>query len=142
MEDRILALDVGDRRVGLAASDPMGIIASGLPTLHRKSIQYDMEFIKKAIDEKDIKVIVVGLPLNMNGTKGPQAEKTIVYADEIRKIFDGEIVFRDERLTSVGAHNVMHESGLKRKKHKGKVDELAAVLILQNYMTFLKSSRR
>lgn len=130
-------MDVGDKRIGMAISDAMGWTAQGIPTLERRGRQYDSEFIKKVIEEYQPECIVIGLPKNMNGSIGPQGEKVKVFAENLKKYFQHEIIFWDERLTTVSAHKVMIQGDVSRKKRKQRVDQVAAVLILQNYLDYL-----
>ena len=130
-------MDVGDKRIGMAISDAMGWTAQGIPTLERRGKQYDLEFINKVIDEYQPECIVIGLPKNMNGSIGPQGEKVKVFAENLKEHFQQEIIFWDERLTTVSAHKVMIQGDVSRKKRKQRVDQVAAVLILQNYLDYL-----
>lgn len=130
-------MDVGDKRIGMAISDSMGWTAQGIPTLERRSRQYDLEFIKKVIEEYKPERIVIGLPKNMNGTVGPQSEKVKVFAEILKEHLQPEIVFWDERLSTVSAHKIMIQGDVSRKKRKQRVDQVAAVLILQNYLDYL-----
>ncbi len=130
-------MDVGDKRIGIAVSDEMGLTAHGLPTLERRSKKSDLEFIKKIIDEYQPERIVIGLPKNMNGSIGPQGEKTKTFAENLKEHLQQEILFWDERLSSVSAHKLMIQADVSRKKRKQRVDQIAAVLILQNYLDYL-----
>lgn len=143
--ERIIALDVGDRRIGLAISDALGWTAQGLTTLERKGMEKDMEFLKGLIQEHQVRTLVSGLPRNMNGTIGPQGEKVKVFMEALVTAlgdYECQVVFWDERLTSVAAHKAMLEGDLSRKKRKGHVDRLAAVLILQGYLDRLTAQKR
>lgn len=130
-------MDVGDKRIGMAISDSLGWTAQGIQTLERRSRQYDLEFIKKVIEEYKPECIVIGLPKNMNGTVGPQSEKVKVFAEILKEHLQPEIVFWDERLSTVSAHKIMIQGDVSRKKRKQRVDQVAAVLILQNYLDYL-----
>lgn len=130
-------MDVGDKRIGMAISDALGWTAQGIPTLERRGKQYDLEFIKQVIDEYQPECIVIGLPKNMNGSIGPQGEKVKFFAENLKEHFQQEIIFWDERLTTVSAHKVMIQGDVSRKKRKQRVDQVAAVLILQNYLDYL-----
>ncbi|SHK05658.1 Holliday junction resolvase RuvX [Tepidibacter formicigenes] len=131
---RIMGLDVGDKTIGVAVSDLMGLTAQGIKTIRRESIKKDLEELENIIKEKDVDKIVIGLPKNMNGTLGPQGEKTIKFSEKLKKKVDLEIEFWDERLTTVAAHRSLIEADVSRKKRKKVVDMLAAVLILQGYL--------
>ncbi len=136
MDNRIMALDVGDKRIGLAISDLMGWTAQPLYTLHRTCEQEDLQKIKKTVLEYKPKVIVIGLPKNMDGSIGFQGDKTMEFAEKLKNILseDIPIVFQDERLTTKSARNVMNMAGTKKKNKKNMVDTIAAVFILETYL--------
>lgn len=137
---RILALDVGTKNIGMAICDPLGITAQSLPTIRRKGdTEKDVKFVTDAITEYQVETLVVGLPKNMNGTEGPSCAMAKEFAAEVEGKIEIPIVFWDERLTSKIAESAMLEADLSRKKRKQKVDSLAAILILQNYLDYLKS---
>ena len=139
---RILALDVGGRRMGLAVSDDLGLTAQGLPTLKRTKPSSDLKHIKHLVKEYAAKMIVVGLPRNMNGSIGAQANIVLDFIEDLkRKIPGTPVVPWDERLTTREAERVLLEADLSRSKRKKKVDQVAAVLILQNYLDSPASSR-
>lgn len=131
---RILGLDVGDRTVGVALSDPLGFIAQGITTIRRKNIEYDLSELKKILDDNNVDTIVVGLPKNMNGTLGPQGEKVMEFCESIKTITGIPIKMWDERLTTVAAHRAMLEADMSREKRKKIVDKVAATYILQGYL--------
>jgi len=131
---RILGLDVGARRIGVAVSDPLGITAQGLDTLHRKNKKYDLEYLRRLIREYEIKEIVVGLPLRMSGAEGTQSEKMRAFAEDLRKKFGLPVHLWDERLTSAEANRFLRETELSIEKRGKAVDRMAAVLILQGWM--------
>lgn len=134
---RILGLDIGDRTIGVAISDPLGFTAQGITTIRRKSEAYDLEEIKKICDEYEVDTIVSGLPKNMNGTLGPQSEKVLEFCDLIKEHVNIEIKMWDERLTTVAATRAMLEADLSRSKRKKIVDKMAATYILQGYLDSL-----
>lgn len=135
-------MDVGTKNIGMAICDPLGITAQSLPTIRRKgNTENDVKFVTDAVKEYAVETIVVGLPKNMNGTEGPSCQMAKDFAAEVEQVIDTPIVFWDERLTSRIAENAMIEADLSRKKRKQKVDSLAAILILQNYLDYLKSSK-
>ena len=137
---RILALDVGTKNIGMAVCDPLGITAQSLPTIRRKGdLEKDVKCVTDAINEYKVETLVVGLPKNMNGTEGPSCEMAREFAKDVEAVMDVPIVFWDERMTSRIAENAMIEADLSRKKRKQKVDSLAAILILQNYLDYLSS---
>ncbi len=131
---RVLGLDVGARRIGVAISDPLGITAQGLDTLHRKNKKYDLQHLNRVIREYGVKEIVVGLPLRMSGAEGIQAEKIHAFAEDLRKHFELPVHFWDERLTSAEANRLLRETDLSIEKRGKAVDRMAAILILQGWM--------
>ncbi len=134
---RILSLDVGDKRIGIAISDPLGLTAQGIETLTRTSNEKDMSTIKELIENKNIERIVIGLPKNMNGTIGPQGEKTQKFGDKLQDFTNKKVLYWDERLTSVAANKAMIKSDVRRGKRKEMIDQLAAILILQSYLDYI-----
>lgn len=130
----MLGLDVGSRRIGLAISDPLGITAQGLATLHRQNKRLDFEQLEKVIREYGVTQIVVGLPLRMSGLEGVQAEKMQIFAEELRKRFQLPVHMWDERLTSAQANRLLRETEMSIKRRGQVVDQMAAVLILQSFM--------
>jgi putative Holliday junction resolvase len=137
---KLLGLDIGERNIGIAISDGLGITAQPLTTIRRKNANSDIEAIKKIIEEHQAKEIVVGLPKNMDGSIGTQAQKAILFADKLRQCLDIRIILRDERLTTVIAEKTMLEGDLSRRKRKKRIDKIAAQLILQNYLDSKKFS--
>jgi putative holliday junction resolvase len=131
---RILGLDVGSRRIGIAVSDPLGITAQGLETLQRRNKRHDLEHLRRVISEYDVKEIVVGLPLRMSGAEGTQADKMQAFAEDLRKRFQLPVHLWDERLTSAEANRLLRETDLSIEKRGKAVDRMAAVLILQAWM--------
>ena len=133
-EHRVLGLDVGARRIGLAVSDPLGITAQGLETLHRKNKKYDFAYLHRVIRQYEVKEIVVGLPLRMSGAEGAQAEKIQSFAEDLRKHFNMPVHLWDERLTSAEANRLLRQTDLSIEKRGQAVDRMAAILILQAWM--------
>ena len=131
---RVLGLDVGARRIGVAVSDPLGITAQGLETLLRRNKKHDFEHLRKVIREYKVKDIVVGLPLRMSGAEGIQSDKMNVFAEELRRRFRIPVHLFDERLTSAEANRLLRETDLSIKKRGQAVDRMAAILILQSWM--------
>lgn len=131
---RVLGLDVGSRRIGVAVSDPLGITAQGLETLQRTTKRRDFEHLQRVIQEYDVREIVVGLPLRMSGAEGIQSHKMQVFAEELRKRFRLPVHLWDERLTSVEANRLLREADLSIEKRGKAVDRMAATLILQGWM--------
>lgn len=131
---RILGLDVGDRTIGVAISDPLGLTAQGITTIRRKGIDKDIEELEKICAQYEVEKIVSGLPKNMNGTLGPQSEKVLGFCDILKTKISLEIIMWDERLTTVAAQRAMLEADLSRSKRKKIVDKIAATYILQGYL--------
>lgn len=131
---RILGIDLGEKRVGLAASDALGITAQGLETIQLKGEHEICSKIMKVVKEKNIGKIVFGLPRNMNGTLGPQAQKVQKIAEKIKDLSNLPIDFEDERLSTMSAEKVLLEADTSRAKRKKVIDRLAAVIILQSYL--------
>jgi len=131
---RILGIDYGDRRVGLAVSSPVGFIAQGLPTIERvDGIDY-LEELADIIEEKEVEEIVVGLPKNMNDTIGEKAEEVLVFVETLKSKFNLPVHTLDERLTTVRAHRAMTGAKMSKKGKKKRVDMIAAQFILQAYL--------
>jgi len=137
-KSRVLGLDVGSRRIGVAVSDPLGITAQGLETLQRKNKKHDFAYLRRLIRDHEIGEIVVGLPLRMSGAEGIQAQKIQLFADELRKYFKLPIHLWDERLTSAEANRLLRETDLSIEKRGQAVDRMAAILILQSWMDIRK----
>ena len=136
---RYLALDVGDKTIGLAVSDPLGLTAQGIETIRRKSIKEDLKYLGDIISSYEIRGIVVGLPKNMNGTEGERCEMVRSFATKIsNKYPDVDLKFWDERLTTVAAERLLIEADVSRKKRKKVIDKMAAVNILQGFLDSLK----
>ena len=135
---RIMGIDYGEKRIGVAISDPLGITAQGLPTIERTSIQEDIQKILNIIREKEVGEIVVGLPKHMNNMLGEKAQAVLAFVDLIKKHVNIPVNTIDERLSTVRAHRTMLEGDLSRKKRKDRVDMIAAQLILQNYLDRIK----
>lgn len=131
---RILALDLGKKRIGLAVSDPLGITAQGLPTLQRTRIREDLAALAALIDEREVTLILMGHPLHMSGAEGRQAAYTREFAERLGRLTGKEIKFWDERLTTVEAQRVLRQSGIGIEKRARAVDQLAAVILLESYL--------
>ncbi|MBQ9264903.1 MAG: Holliday junction resolvase RuvX [Clostridia bacterium] len=133
MTGRILALDVGDVRIGIAVSDALRMIATPHSVYTRVGYGPDVKHIQKLLTETDAGMVVCGLPRNMDGSEGFQAEKVKAFADKLRE--SGiEVAFQDERLSTVSAHQALIEGGMRRDQRKGTVDKVAAAVILQAYL--------
>jgi putative Holliday junction resolvase len=138
---RIMAVDVGNRRIGLAVTDDLGITAQGLRTLDRTSKRRDLETLKKIARKYEVGEVVVGRPVHMSGDASGQSNKVEKFARELGEALQLPIHFYDERLTSWEAHELLDREGLSREEKKGKVDQIAATLILQGYLQ-INSKRR
>jgi putative Holliday junction resolvase len=125
---------VGSKTIGLAVSDPLGITAQGLQTIRRQNKRLDFRQLEKLIGEYEVAEIVVGYPLRMSGAEGTQAEKMQVFAEELRRRFKLPVHLWDERLTSAQANRLLRDSEMSIKRRGEVVDQMAAVLILQNWM--------
>jgi putative Holliday junction resolvase len=137
---RFMGLDIGSRTIGVAISDELGITAQGLKTIRRTSKGADFEEITKIINEFQIGKIVVGLPKNMDGTLGKQAETVLQWVRSLKEEVNLPVETWDERLSTVEASKVLLEADVSRRKRKKAVDKLAAVIILQGYMDRSKNS--
>ncbi|MFA6661864.1 MAG: Holliday junction resolvase RuvX [Bacilli bacterium] len=133
---RILGLDLGSRTVGMAKSDPMGIIATPIGTarIQENDLNEAYDRVIEAVNEYEIEAIVLGLPKNMNGSEGFQSEYSQTFKTMLEKGLDIPIFLQDERLTTKMAHSVMIRADVSRKKRKQNVDNIAATIILQSYL--------
>ena len=131
---RILGLDVGDRRIGVAVSDELALFAQGLFVLERRSLAVDTAALRGVMSEYDVTRIVVGMPRNMNGSYGPQADKTTAFIDRLEQSCNLPCIAWDERLTTQQAERVLIAANQRRSKRKAVRDKLAAQLILQSYL--------
>jgi len=138
---RILGIDYGQRRIGLAISDPMGIIALPLTALDTKKIKDPLFEIKKILKEKNVKKIVVGLPKNMDGTIGEKGKEVLEFAKYLSQEVNVKIDLWDERLTSVESQRALRDTKRKIKRDKKNVDKLSASLILQGYLESIKQRK-
>lgn len=129
-----MGLDVGDRTIGVALSDPLFITAQPYETIKRTKAKFDIDRIEKIFIENDISLIVVGLPKNMNNTMGPQSMRIISFVDLIKKRIDTEIVYQDERLTTIQSESVLIDMSVRRENRKAHIDKIAASFILQTYL--------
>ncbi len=131
---RYLGLDIGDRWIGVALSDPLGKLASPLTILKRQDDLADLEAISGIIDQHDVKRVIVGLPRSMNGNLGIQAKKVKGFSQKLCRYTEVPVEFRDERLTTVSAQRLMRESNNKKTKKETRDDAIAAALILQGFL--------
>lgn len=131
---RILAVDYGKRRIGLAVSDGLGLTAQGLPTVEALGPVQAVKVVHEAVVSCEAEQVVVGLPLNMDGSRGPMAEAAEAFAAALREATGVPVTCWDERLTSVAAHRAMQEMGQKIRGRKGMVDRIAATLLLEAFL--------
>lgn len=137
--ERILGIDVGDKRIGIAVTDPLQITAQGLMTLKRKSREEDLAAFQKLIDDYQIKTIVAGLPFSMDGSESAQTRKTMNFCQYLKKRLNVQMIYYDEQLTSFCSEQILIEGGVARQDRKKYIDMLAAQMILQAYMDDQKS---
>jgi putative Holliday junction resolvase len=137
---RVLGVDLGERRVGVAVSDPLGITAQGRETMPRLGGLRDLEAIAALAREEDAQRIVIGLPLRLDGTAGVAAEEARKFAADLERVIDVPVDLWDERLTTAEVERAMTEAGVRRRKRRVQVDRLAAVLILQSWLDAQGSS--
>lgn len=137
---RIMGLDVGDRRIGIALSDPMGWTAQGHSVLHRTNLEKDFKYLQDLCQEMEVEKLVVGFPRNMNGTIGPRALQTQEFAEQLKACVNLPVEYWDERLTTKIAERVLIEADVSRRKRRQVIDKMAAMSILQNYLDSLNKS--
>ncbi len=135
---RVLALDVGKKRIGIAVSDELGVTAQGMNTLHRTRIREDLEMLKQLAVERGVGTFLVGRPLHMSGAESRQSEYTKEFAERLSNYTGIPIVYWDERLTSAEAERLLRSSGASLPEKKRSVDRLAAVLLLESYLGYLQ----
>lgn len=131
---KILALDIGTVRIGIATSDIMEIIASAYETYRRKNLPEDVKYVASLVSKLDAGEVVIGLPLKLDGTAGQSVEMAKAFGEELAKLVQVPIVYQDERLSTVSAERILIESGMRREKRKDKIDSVAATIILQTYL--------
>ena len=133
--ERALGLDAGDRTIGVAVSDLLGLTAQGVETIRRTTLEKDIARLQELMSQYETKTLIMGYPKNMNGTEGPRCEFVKELAEEIRRAEpETEIVFWDERLSTVAASRSLIEADISRKKRKKVIDKMAAVFILQGWL--------
>lgn len=139
---RKIALDVGDVRIGVAVSDTLGITANPRETYVRKgkTFEQDIAYFVEYAKKEDADAFVLGLPLNMDGTEGPRVEVTREFGDALKEASGLEVVYVDERLTTVSAERMLIEADVRREKRKTVIDKVAATIILESYLESKKST--
>lgn len=131
---RLLGLDVGDKTIGVAVSDPLGLTAQGVEVIRRQGRERDLVRLQELVQSYGVDTIVMGLPKNMDGSLGKQVEKVMAFADLVQKNLDLPVVLWDERLTTMAAERALLEADLSRGRRREVIDKMAAVLILQGYL--------
>ncbi len=139
---RIMSVDYGDSRTGLAISDKSEILASPLMTVFEKDFDRCAEIVADNAAKNGAELIVVGDPINMNGTRGPRSEKCRLFAEKIRELSNIETVMWDERSTTVSAISIMNENNKRGKKRKNSIDQAAAAIILESYLAYRKNQAK
>lgn len=135
---KIIGLDVGTVRIGIATSDPLGIIASSYEVYKRRNLYLDAKYLSMLAEKLESDTFVIGLPLKMDGSEGESARMVKELASALEKETKSKIVFQDERLSTVSAEKILIESNMRREKRKNVVDQVAATIILQNYLDKIK----
>lgn len=131
---KIIALDIGTVRIGVATSDIMEIIASAYEVYRRKSLDVDVKHIAELVSNLNAGLVVIGLPLKMDGSEGQSVQMAKSFGEELSKLVSVPICYQDERLSTVSAERILIESGMRREKRKDKIDSLAATIILQTFL--------
>ena len=134
MKKRILGVDFGDQRTGLAVSDLLGMLANGIGYVNSNYMPKTVEMVAEKAREYDVEKIVVGLPVNMNGTYGPRAEHAKEFADKLGEATGLPVEMFDERCSTMAAHQILNFTDTRGKKRKAAIDTLSAQIILQNYL--------
>jgi putative Holliday junction resolvase len=136
---RILGIDYGDKRIGVAVCDELGLTAQGLATIVRKDVERDIAAIAEYITEYHVEKIVIGYPVMLDGSEGIQCEKVNRFIDILQSRFSLSVIKWDESLSTKEAEKILIEANMSRKKRKKVVDKLAAIIILQGYLDYLGS---
>lgn len=136
-----MSLDVGSRTIGIACSDALLMTAQGIETIRRTSLEKDFNRLQELIAEYEVHELVVGMPKNMNGTKGERAEKTEEFVEKMKEVIDLPVSYWDERLSTVMAERQLIAADVSRKKRKSVIDKMAAVVILQGYLDRLQINK-
>lgn len=139
---RIMSLDVGSCTIGVACSDALLMTAQGIETIRRTSLANDFQRLQELIEAYEVHQLVVGMPKNMNGTKGDRAEKTEEFVHKMQEVIHVPVIFWDERLSTVMAEKSLIFADVSRKKRKLVIDKMAAVVILQGYLARLDTMKK
>jgi putative Holliday junction resolvase len=137
---RLLAVDLGSKRIGVAVSDALGITVRPVETIKRLSVERDIARLKFLVEDLEAEAVVIGLPLRMNGEVGDAAERAMRFQERLQKELDVRVFTQDERLTSYEAEQIMIERGFGREQRRARSDEFAAMLILQDYLSKTKTN--
>ncbi|GFR38923.1 putative pre-16S rRNA nuclease [Insulibacter thermoxylanivorax] len=135
---RILGLDLGDKTIGVAVSDELGWTAQGVTVIRRQDEESDLEQLQELVDQYGVQKIVVGLPKNMDGSIGPRGEMCRAFAELLKVRFQLPVTMWDERLSTMAAERMLLEADTSRRKRKKVVDKIAASLILQGYLDYIR----
>jgi len=130
----VLGLDVGKRRIGIAGCDGTGLIATGLATVERQSFQQDVDALRQWVEDRQVQILIIGLPYHLNGDLGSQAKQVQKFANRLSRALNLPVEYVDERLTSVEAEGLMQAEKLSLQHHKGLIDRKAAAIILQQWL--------
>ena len=130
----VMGLDLGEKTIGVAVSDPLELIAHGVEVIRRQNRKKDLARLAEIVRERGVTLVVLGLPRHMNGTLGQRAEETLAFARELEKYLQIPVVTQDERLSTVAAEKALLEADLSRRRRRAVIDMTAAVLILQAYL--------
>lgn len=136
---RILALDVGSRRIGVAMSDPSEFLATSLPLLKRTNLAADLATLQAVVEREGVARIIIGLPLTLDGDVGPQAQETLYFVEQVRERFDLPVETWDERYTTVIAAQALRSQGIKARRQRERIDSAAASVLLQHYLDTRRS---
>ncbi|MFA5535605.1 MAG: Holliday junction resolvase RuvX [Bacillota bacterium] len=131
---RYMGLDLGEKTIGVAISDPLGLTAQGVTTIKRIDLEKDLKELESLAENYLVEQIVLGFPKNMNGTIGPQGERTLEFKKVLESALDLEVILQDERLSTMEVERVLIDANVKRAKRKKVIDKMAATVILQSYL--------
>jgi len=131
---RVIGLDLGEKTIGVAVSDPLGLTAQGIETIKRNNLESDLKRLQELCQEWQVTTLVLGMPRNMNGTYGPRAESTREFGQLLEQELKLPVKYWDERLTTVAAEKMLLQGDLSRRKRKKVIDKIAAVMILQGFL--------
>lgn len=138
---KIMAVDYGDARTGLAACDRTEFLASPIGVIQEYNFDNTVKKVSYAVQEYAVQMVVVGHPLNMDGTAGERAQKCALFAEKLKELVDVPVVLWDERSTTVSAHQVLNETNTRGKKRKEVVDAVAATIILESYLNYRRNNK-